>query len=65
MDIMTKYGNPIFCLPCRAVCKKTGENPEDMDSCPIFNFDDTGDICVPELCDEYEEGRRWEKAEKH
>lgn len=29
-----------------------------MNRCPILNFDDHGDECVPELCSEYTED--WE-----
>lgn len=55
MEIRTKDGMMIYCLPDNARCKLTGRNPESMCECPIFNFDDLGDICVPELCEEYEE----------
>ena len=55
MNIRTQWGDKIFCLPDCARCRITGKSPEDMDSCPIINFDDFGDECVPELCDEYEE----------
>lgn len=58
MDITTRDGIPIFNLPGRAICKMTGENPEDMESCPCMNFDDDGELCVPELCEYYDEGRR-------
>lgn len=47
----------IYCLPDNARCKCTGKSPEKMDSCPIYNFDDFGEECVPELCEEYEEDK--------
>lgn len=46
----------IYCLPDNAKCRVSGKSPEYMIKCPIYNFDDYGDECVPELCDEYEEG---------
>lgn len=55
MEIKTKYGDEIFCLPDCAKCKLTSINPHKMDSCPIYNFDDKGDICLPELCNYYTE----------
>lgn len=55
MEIKTEYGVDIFCLPSCAKCKKTGKNPEEMDKCPLYNFDDYGDICVPEICAYYTE----------
>ena len=48
-------GIEVNALPENARCKKTGENPMRMSKCPILNFDDKGQYCVPELCDEYEE----------
>lgn len=56
VDVLTKHGQCIMCLPDKARCRLSGKTPHDMDKCPICNFDDYGDICVPELCDEYEEG---------
>lgn len=55
MNINTPDGISVFCLPDNARCKISGESPCDMDCCPICNFDDYGDFCVPELCDEYTE----------
>lgn len=55
MRILTKCGMEIYCLPDTAECGMTEKSPEEMGSCPIYNFDDTGDICVPELCDFYGE----------
>ncbi|SHK34272.1 hypothetical protein [Hespellia stercorisuis] len=55
MDIKTKCGMNIHCLPDTAKCKESGKNPESMEQCPIYNFDDNGWICVPELCDSYTE----------
>lgn len=53
MTLMTKDGIEIFALPPVAWCKYAKNDVEDMDYCPIKNFDDTGDICVPELCEFY------------
>lgn len=55
MRILTGSGIDIECLPDCGRCKVSGKNPEQMDMCPIYNFDDFGDLCVPELCDEYSE----------
>lgn len=55
MDVLTPGGWQICLLPKCAKCKKTGKNPMEMDECPICNFDDEGDICVPKLCEEYVE----------
>lgn len=55
MTLMTKDGIEIFCLPPVAWCKCENMDVEDIDECPIKNFDDTGDICVPELCEFYTE----------
>lgn len=55
MTLMTKDGIEIFALPPVAWCKCAKDDVEDIDECPIKNFDDTGDICVPELCEFYTE----------
>ena len=55
MDVMTKDGIKIYCLPDTAKCKWEDRNPLFIRSCPLYNFDYKGDICVPELCDEYTE----------
>ena len=55
MTLMTKDGIEIFALPPIALCKYSNKDVEDMDECPIKNFDDFGDICVPELCEFYTE----------
>lgn len=52
-EITSKHGDVIFVLPDHAKCKLTGQNPQEMDNCPICNFDDYGCLCVPELCEEY------------
>ena len=57
MNIRTKNGIKIFCLPDNACCTQCGEHPADMFKCPIRNFDYFGDECVPELCDCYTEER--------
>lgn len=58
MDIKTEYGDDIFCLPPCAWCKVAKKDIEDMDTCPLCNFDDFGDICVPSLCDHYTEDNK-------
>ena len=55
MDIKTKDGIDIFVLPESARCLITGEHLFYIDECPMKNFDDFGDICVPEMCREYTE----------
>ena len=55
MNIKTEWGGDIYCLPSCAKCKATGKSPEYMERCPLYNFDDDGDICVPEICDQYTE----------
>lgn len=55
MEIWTKDGLMVYCLPDNAKCKLTGKSPEEMYECPVCNFDNYGDICVPALCGEYEE----------
>ena len=56
MDICTECGQKIFCLPDNARCRLSGKSQHETEKCPIRNFDDYGDVCVPELCDEYGEG---------
>lgn len=55
MNIQTADGISIHVLPDCARCRNTWENPMFMGECPIFNFDDYGLCCVPELCDDYTE----------
>ena len=55
MEIRSMSGLEIDALPECARCGITEENPENMDECPIKNFDNDGEICVPELCEVYEE----------
>lgn len=57
MNIRTACGIDIHCLPDGARCKCTGKSPTEMEECPIYNFDDFGEECVPELCAEYEEAQ--------
>ena len=42
-------------IPAGARCKITGKPLAKMHRCPILNFDDDGILCVPSMCDEYEE----------
>ena len=55
MEILTYDGIKITCLPDCAKCTYEGKHPEDMEKCPLYNFDDEGDICVPECCNHYTE----------
>lgn len=55
MNISTKVGLEVDYLPECGRCRLTGKSPTEMDACPICNFDDYGDECVPELCNEYTE----------
>jgi len=55
MDILTKDGIEIISLPLMAICTIANEDIEGMIECPIKNFDDFGNICVPELCEHYTE----------
>ena len=56
MYIQTEDGKDIYALPSCATCTYADEYVVCMDACPICNFDDKGDICVPELCEHYSEG---------
>lgn len=65
MDIYTKDGQIIMCLPDSALCKVAGKSPHDMDKCPL-GFDKYDDcMCIPELCNEYEEGEPTPHYEDH
>lgn len=55
MRIQTVDGVEIITLPDTARCLETGMRPEDMNKCPICNFDDEGDICCPSICTCYTE----------
>ena len=55
MTLLTEDGIEMFVLPSVARCKCANERIEDMPDCPIKNFDDTGDICIPDLCEYYTE----------
>lgn len=57
MEIKTKDGIDIYVLPPCAWCKVAKKDIEDMDACPMCNFDDFGDICVPEICEHYTEDK--------
>ena len=54
MIVCKKDGTFTNCLPDGAICRRAGCRPTMMDMCPIYNFDDYGCLCVPELCSEYE-----------
>lgn len=55
MNIRTKDGIKIYCLPAGARCSCTGKSPEVMMECPIGACNMFGTICIPELCDRYTE----------
>lgn len=55
LQVMTRDGISIHVLPDTARCSQTGKSPLEMDRCPIYNFDDHGEICCPDKCDEYTE----------
>lgn len=53
MNIMTKDGIIIHCLPENALCDAFGKSPLEIDRCPEYMFDDYGDYCMPEICQKY------------
>lgn len=53
--IKTPEGVDVPCLPPYARCECTKKSPEKMDMCPIYRFDTSGYICVPEICENYKE----------
>ena len=55
MIYMNQAGDELTLPPFRAKCAVTGDYLSDMNRCPLCNFDDDGEICVPGLCDEYHE----------
>ena len=55
MQYRTADGVEFHVLPHNARCQYVRTHPDNLDSCPICNYDDDGDICVPELCDYYDE----------
>ena len=55
MIILNSSADEIPELSEKAICKKSNEHPEDMVECPLCKFDYYGDICIPELCNEYDE----------
>ena len=55
LNVKTPEGQDINVLPNYATCKCTGKSPLDMEMCPINTFDTSGYICVPELCQFYNE----------
>ena len=42
-------------LPDSARCLLIGKHPGDSEKCPLNNFDEDGDICIPEMCNHYSE----------
>ena len=57
LKIRTTKGVYLPAPPEGAICKRTGQKLKDMTQCPDLNFDNYGEDCVPELCDEYSAGR--------
>ena len=55
MKINTRDGVEIYVLPENAKCIRTGKSPLEMGKCPLCNFDDYGDECVPDVCEYYTE----------
>lgn len=55
MNIQTDDGIEIQCLPDGARCEIEDKEIVDMDECPMKNFDNYGDICIPNLCEHYRE----------
>lgn len=55
MIYKTKDGIAFHVLPDNARCACEGVHPDVLSECPLHNFDDDGDLCVPELCDYYDE----------
>lgn len=53
--VMDSKGETVDVVPIGAKCAVTGEYLDEMERCPRCNFDDDGDVCVPDLCDEYYE----------
>jgi len=51
MIYKTKDGIEFHVLPDNARCACEGVHPDVLSECPMHNFDDDGDLCVPELCD--------------
>ena len=64
MEYITPDGIKFFILPSGARCTYAKKHPDHIEKCPICNFDDYGNICVPELCGYYYEyGERREDAD--
>ena len=55
MEYRTADGMEFFVLPDGARCTYTRKHPDNMSSCPICNFDEYGDICIPDVCGYYYE----------
>lgn len=49
------FGEPLHVLPDCAFCKAERKRLEDFEVCPDRKFDEFGDVCVPGLCENYEE----------
>lgn len=50
MNVKTKDGIDIYCLPECAICQLSDENPLDMEVCPRCQ-----EYCTPDICNEYME----------
>lgn len=57
MTVLNSAGREMEWLPDSALCQLAQHHPCAMEKCPIRKFDEDGEICVPLLCPEYEEGR--------
>ena len=55
MEYRTQHGDEFFVLPDNARCSYANRKIKNIESCPILNFDDDGDICCPDLCGYYHE----------
>lgn len=55
MEYRTGDGVRFDVLPEGARCTYTRKHPDNMDSCPTCNFDDFGNVCVPDVCGYYHE----------
>ena len=55
MNIKTHDGININVLPDCAKCQLTEQHPQDMTECPARYFDFIGDLCIPDLCSDYNE----------
>ncbi len=55
MIFKTKDGVLFDIVPDTVICKQTEKSPNSMEKCPIKKFDDIGKICMPQLCEFYQD----------